>query len=268
MMIAYLSSMIAQASYYYGGANDFYYTSPGSLGSMYSEVPLIGFGIMLLTMIIGGAVQAGLKNAFARYSQEAAPLTGAEVARRMLHQYGLDDVQVTSTPGRLTDHYNPLDRTVNLSESVYNEASVAAMAVAAHECGHAVQHARAYPWLGLRSSLVPMVNIGSRLGQVVLMLGLFLLAAGSGTTVAWVGLALYATTTLFALVTLPVEFDASRRALAWLEQSGWATRAMHGQAGTALRWAAMTYVAAALSSLAMLLYYALIILSRMNSNRE
>ena len=170
--------------------------------------------------------------------------------------------------GQLTDHYNPLDRTVNLSESVYNEATVAAMAVAAHECGHAVQHAQAYPWLGLRSSLVPMVNIGSRLGQVVLFIGLALLAAGSGTTVAWIGLALYAATTVFALVTLPVEFDASRRALAWIEQSGWASCAMHGQAGTALRWAAMTYVAAALSSLAMLLYYALIIISRMNSNRD
>jgi len=115
---------------------------------------------------------------------------------------------------------------------------------------------------------VPMVNIGSRLGQIVLMVGLGLLAMGSGTTVAWIGLALYATTTVFALVTLPVEFDASRRALNWLEQSGLATRAMHGQAGTALRWAAMTYVAAALSSLAMLLYYALILLSRMNNNRE
>ena len=177
-------------------------------------------------------------------------------------------MQVISTPGKLTDHYNPLDRTVNLSESVYNEASVAAMAVAAHECGHAVQHAQAYPWLGLRSSLVPMVNIGSRLGQMVLLAGIVLLAAGSSTTIAWIGLALYATTTLFAFVTLPVEFDASRRALAWLQQSGLADRTMHGQAGTALRWAAMTYVAAALSSLAMLLYYALIILSRTNQNRE
>ena len=268
MMIAFLTHTLAQAQYYYGGANDFYYTSPGMMGSMYSGVTLIGLGLIVLTMIIGGAVQAGLKNAFARYSEEAAPLTGAEVARRMLDQYGLHDVQIISTPGRLTDHYNPLDRTVNLSESVYNQASVAAMAVAAHECGHAVQHAQAYPWLGLRSSLVPMVNIGSRLGQVVLFIGLALLAAGSGTTVAWIGLALYAATTVFALVTLPVEFDASRRALAWIEQSGWASRAMHGQAGTALRWAAMTYVAAALSSLAMLLYYALIILSRMNSNRD
>ncbi len=258
-----LSTILAQSSYYY--SNDFYNTSSAG---MYSGATMIGLVILLLCMLLGGAVQMGLRNAFNRYSQEPAPLTGAEAARRMLHQNGLDHVQVICTPGRLTDHYNPLDRTVNLSESVYNEASVAAMAVAAHECGHAVQHACAYPWLGLRSSLVPMVNFGSRLGQIVLMVGFGLLAMGSGTTVAWIGLALYATTTLFALVTLPVEFDASRRALAWLERSGLATRSMHGQAGSALRWAAMTYVSAALSSLAMLLYYALILLSRMNSNRE
>jgi Zn-dependent membrane protease YugP len=256
-----LIPILAQSSYYYG--------SPyGSAMPMYDSLTLIGLALLILTAIIGYAVQAGLKNAFERYAQEPAPLTGAEAARRMLHQYGLDNVQVISVSGRLTDHYNPLDRTVNLSESVYNEASVAAIAVAAHECGHAVQHAQAYPWLTLRSSMVPMVNTGSRLGQIVLMLGLGLLAMGSGTTVAWIGLALYATTTLFALVTLPVEFDASRRALVWLEQSGLASRAMHGQAGTALRWAAMTYVAAALSSLAMLLYYAFILLSRMNQNRD
>ncbi len=261
-------TLLAQASYYYNSGNDFYYGAPGMTGGMYSGVTFIGLILVLGAAMLGGLVQMGLKNAFNRYSQEPAPLTGAEAALRMLRQNGLDDVQVISTPGRLTDHYNPLDRTVNLSESVYNEASVAAIAVAAHECGHAVQHARAYPWLGLRSSLVPMVNIGSRLGQIVLMVGLGLLAMGSGTTVAWIGLALYATTTVFALVTLPVEFDASRRALNWLEQSGLANRAMHGQAGTALRWAAMTYVAAALSSLAMLLYYALILLSRMNNSRD
>ncbi len=268
-MISFISTTLAQAAYYYGGANDYFYGNPGSTGSMYSGLTLIGLAILLISMLIGGAVQMGLKKAFARYSEEPAPLTGAETARRMLMQYGLTDVQVISTSGELTDHYNPLNRTVNLSDSVYNEATVAAMAVAAHECGHAVQHAEAYPWLGLRSSLVPMVNIGSRLGQVVLFVGLLLLGAGSGTTVAWIGLALYATTTLFAFVTLPVEFDASRRALAWIERCDWASRAMHGQAGTALRWAAMTYVSAALSSLAMLLYYALIIFSRMSQgNRD
>lgn len=263
-----LTNFLAQASYYYGGNNDFFYGAHGATPGMYSGVTLIGLALVLIAAVIGGIVQMGLKNAFNRYSQEPAPLTGAETARRMLRQNGLADVQVISTPGRLTDHYNPLDRTVNLSESVYNEASVAAMAVAAHECGHAVQHAESYPWLGLRSALVPMVNLGSRLGQIILICGLGLLALGSSTTVAWIGLALYATTTLFAFVTLPVEFNASRRAMSWLEQSGLASRAMHGQAGSALRWAAMTYVAAALSSLAMLLYYALILLSRANNNRN
>ena len=261
------TTILAQAGYYYSGTNDFFYGNPAAMG-MYSGATMVGLILVLIAALIGGAVQMGLKNAFTQYSQEPAPLTGAETARRMLAQHGLGNIQVISTPGRLTDHYNPMDRTVNLSESVYNEASVAAMAVAAHECGHAVQHARAYPWLGLRSSLVPMVNIGSRLGQIVLMVGLGLLAMGSGTTIAWIGLALYATTTLFALVTLPVEFDASRRALAWLSSSGLADRGMHGQAGNALRWAAMTYVAAALSSLAMLLYYAFILLGRMNNNRH
>ena len=227
---------------------------------------ILFIGIALISYL----VQANLKNKFEKYSKMPLMngMTGRDVAIKMLHDNGIYDVKVISTPGMLTDHYNPVNKTVNLSEGVYGSNSVAAAAVAAHECGHAVQHAQAYPWLGLRSSLVPMVNIGSRLGQIVLFMGIMLLAAGSSTTVAWVGLALYATTTLFAFVTLPVEFDASRRALVWLENSGYADRAMHGQAGTALRWAAMTYVAAALSSLAMLLYYALIILSRVNSNRE
>ena len=226
--------------------------------------------LMIVIMVLSFIVQQMLQSRFNKYSKVGLPtgMTGAEVAQKMLNDHGIYDVKVIPTRGSLTDHFNPQTKTVALSESVYASRSVAAAAVAAHECGHAVQHARAYPWLGLRSSLVPMVNIGSRLGQIVLMVGLGLLAMGSGTTVAWIGLALYATTTVFALVTLPVEFDASRRALNWLEQSGLATRAMHGQAGTALRWAAMTYVAAALSSLAMLLYYALILLSRMNNNRE
>lgn len=259
-----LTNVLAQA-YYYGGSNDLFNTSSGG---MYGSTTFIGMILIFGAMLIGGIVQMGLKNAFSRYAQEPAPITGADAARLMLRQNGLENVTVTSVKGQLTDHYNPLDRTVNLSESVYNEASVAAIAVAAHECGHAIQHATAYPWLGLRSTLVPIVNFGSRLGQIVLILGLVLLAAGSSTAVAWIGLALYATTTLFALVTLPVEFDASRRALVWLDRSGLATSTMHGQAGTALRWAAMTYVAAALSSLAMLLYYALIILSHASNNRE
>ncbi len=241
-----------------------YYAGNGA-SVTYGGTSMLGLILIGLTALIGYVVQQGMMSSMRRYSSEPAPMTGAEAAERMLRDYGITGVTVTSTPGSLTDHYNPANHTVNLSETVYNEATVAAMAVAAHECGHAIQHARAYPWLSLRSELVPLVNIGSRLGQIVLMVGLVLVAMGSSTTVAWIGLALFATTTLFALVTLPVEFDASRRALAWLESSGLASRAMHGQASAALRWAAMTYVAAALSSIAMLLYYALMLLGRSNS---
>ncbi len=245
-----------------------YYGVPASeSGSLYGGATMLGMMLLVLTAIIGFVVQQGMMSSMRRYSSEPAPMTGAEAAERMLRDNGVSGVRVISTPGSLTDHYNPVNRTVNLSETVYNQATVAAMAVAAHECGHAIQHAHAYPWLALRSELVPLVNLGSRLGQIVLMVGLILVAMGSGTTVAWIGLALFGTTTLFALVTLPVEFDASQRALVWLERSGLASRAMHGQASAALRWAAMTYVAAALSSIAMLLYYALMLLGR-GGNRE
>lgn len=258
-MTDFLFNTLAQIAPYYNGISDY---TAGS--GIYGGATMIGVALILLAGLVGGIVQSRMQASVRRYSMEPAPYTGAQVARRMLAQYGLHDVQVTHTPGALTDHYNPANRTVNLSDTVYSEATVAAMAVAAHECGHAVQHARGYAWLKLRSELVPLVNLGSRLGQIVLMLGLLLVAMGTGTTVAWVGLALFATTTVFALVTLPVEFDASRRALAWLESSGLANSAMHGQAGTALRWAAMTYVAAALSSIAMLVYYALILLNARN----
>ncbi len=238
------------------------------MGHGYGGASMLGLVLILGSAFIGFIVQQNMMSNMRRFSAAPAPLTGAQAAQRMLRDAGITDVQVVSTPGSLTDHYNPANKTVNLSETVYNEATVAAMAVAAHECGHAVQHARAYPWLTLRSELVPLVNLGSRLGQIVLVIGLLLVSMGSGTTVAWVGLALFATTTLFALVTLPVEFDASRRALAWLNSSGLASRAMHGNAATALRWAAMTYVAAALSSIAMLLYYALMLLGRGGNDRE
>ncbi len=242
--------------------NSGFMMSPGM--GMYGGASIIGLGLILLAGLVGGLVQSRMRASMEEYSATPAPLTGAQVARRMLDNHGLHHVQVTHTPGALTDHYNPANHTVNLSDTVYSQATVAAMAVAAHECGHAVQHAQSYAWLTLRSELVPLVNLGSRLGQIVLMLGLVLVFLGTGTTVAWIGLGLFATTTIFALVTLPVEFDASRRALAWLEASGLASRAMHGQAGTALRWAAMTYVAAALSSIAMLVYYALILLNARN----
>lgn len=256
-----ISLILSQADYYY---------SPGysTLTGGYESATLVGFLLLLLTGFIGSVVQSCMQASMKKYAATPASLTGAQIARMMLDSYGLHDVQITHVKGQLTDHYNPADRTVNLSDVVYSQASVAAAAVAAHECGHAVQHAQAYPWLGLRSQLVPLVNIGSRLGQILLTLGLILLAAGSGATVAWVGLALYAATTVFALVTLPVEFDASRRALQWLESSGQASGAMHGQAATALRWAAMTYVAAALSSIAMLVYYVLLVLSRSGNSRR
>lgn len=261
-MFIHLSLLIAQYSYYTPGG-----AGAHSGGGMYDSWTLLGLALLVLTGIIGAVVQSRMQARMKEYSAQSARLTGAQVAREMLDSYGLRDVQVTHVPGQLTDHYNPANRTVNLSDTVYSQATVAAAAVAAHECGHAVQHAQAYPWLGLRSELVPLVNIGSRLGQVLLMVGLILAGAGSGTTVAWVGLALFACTTVFALVTLPVEFDASRRALAWLGRADDVSPAMHAQAGTALRWAAMTYVAAALSSIAMLVYYALILLSRGNSRR-
>lgn len=246
------------ANYYgNGGYGSAGYGSPGG----YNALTMLGLGLMLLAGLVGGIVQNRMMAAMKQFSATPAPYNGADVARAMLRDNGIAGVQVTHTPGQLTDHYNPANRTVNLSDMVHSTYSVAAMAVAAHECGHAVQHAKAYPWLSLRSELVPIVSIGSKLGQIVLVVGLILLAMGSSTTVAWIGLAMFATTTLFALVTLPVEFDASRRALQWLEQSGVADRAMHGQAQTALRWAAMTYVAAALSSIAMLVYYLFIILS-------
>lgn len=255
-----LNSLLPLAQYYAYDVGD-----KSSSAAWQDDLTLIGFALLLITGLIGMVVQRRMMSVMQTYSATPAPMTGAETARLMLEQNGIHDVRVTHTGGSLTDHFNPMNKTVNLSDTVYSQASVAAMAVAAHECGHAVQHARGYAWIGLRSRLVPIVNIGSRLGQFVLMAGLLLLAGGGSTTVAWVGLALFGTTTLFALVTLPVEFDASRRALAWLESSGLAGRAMRGQASTALHWAAMTYVAAALSSIAMLVYYAFIIL---NSSRR
>ncbi len=235
-------------------------SSTTSAGSGFGS--LWGIALVVFFMLLSFFVQWRLKSTMNKYSQQQAPMTGAEAARRMLQQNGINNVDIISTPGRLTDHYNPSDRTVNLSEMVYGESSIAAMAVAAHECGHAIQHAKGYAWLQMRSTLVPMVSISSNLSSIVLMVGLVLMSFGSGATVAWIGLALFATTTVFAFVTLPVEFDASKRALAWLEQSGTLSYGMHNDARTALRWAAMTYVVAALSSLAMVLYYAILIMSR------
>lgn len=259
---------LAQFSFEYDGADSLGLSANSmGLGSL-DSASIIGLVLIGLAGVVGSIVQNRMMANMKKFSAEEISLTGAQVARRMLDAHGLDDVQITHVRGQLTDHYNPVNRTVNLSDVVYSQSTVAAMAVAAHECGHAVQHAKAYAWLGLRSRLVPMVNIGSRLGQIVLMVGLALAAAGGSTLVAWIGLGLFASTTVFALVTLPVEFDASRRALAWLRDSGMATYSAHGQAQSALRWAAMTYVSAALSSIAMLVYYALHLLSSASRSRR
>ena len=185
-------------------------------------------------------------------------MSGKEIAEKMLHDNGIYDVKVTHVPGQLTDHYNPLDKTVNLSEAVYNQRNAAAAAVAAHECGHAVQHAQAYAWLNLRSKLVPAVNISSNLSNILIIVGFLLGAAakmGFGYWIAVVGVALFAITTLFTLITLPVEYDASNRALAWLKSKNMVTREEYAGAEDSLKWAARTYVVAALGSLAQLLYW-------------
>ncbi|MGB1041980.1 MAG: zinc metallopeptidase [Tenacibaculum sp.] len=199
-----------------------------------------------------------LKRKFKKYSQIRLRngMSGAEIAEKMLADHGIYNVKVISTPGRLTDHYNPQNRTVNLSEAVYNERNAAAAAVAAHEVGHAVQHARAYKWLTMRSNLVPMVSISSKFSQYLIMGGLVLGAASSmGYWVLAAGVALMGIATLFSFITLPVEYDASNRALAWLKNKNIVTREEFAGSKDALKWAARTYLVAALGSLAMLAYW-------------
>lgn len=217
--------------------------------------------IFIAVALVSYLVQANLKSKFEQYSRVplASGLTGSEVAEKMLHDNGIYNVRVTCTPGYLTDHYNPTDGTVNLSESVYHSCSIAAAAVAAHECGHAVQHAVAYGPLSLRSALVPVVSFASSWVQWVLLAGIIMVQAMPGILLA--GIALFAMTTLFAFVTLPVEIDASRRATRWLQSAGLTSARDHGMAVSALRSAAYTYVVAALGSLATLCYYVLIFLN-------
>lgn len=219
---------------------------------------LIFIGIAILSWL----VQINLNNKFKKYSRLPLPggLTGADVARRMLQENGIYDVQVTHTPGQLTDHYNPMDKSVNLSDEVYAGRSVMAAAVAAHECGHAVQHARAYAPVILRSRLVPVVSFASRYVQWVLLAGILMIESFPQVLLA--GILLFALTTLFSFVTLPVEIDASRRALVWLSRSGITNSYNHAQAEDALRAAAYTYVVAALGSLATLIYYVMIFMGR------
>lgn len=222
---------------------------------------LIGV-ISLISWLVGNT----LKSKFKKYSKVALRngMSGAEIAQKMLADNGIYDVKVISTPGRLTDHYNPKDKTVNLSEAVYNQRNAAAAAVAAHEVGHAVQHATAYDWLTMRSKLVPVVSVSSRFSQWLVIGGLILGAAsgasGIGFYVAVAGLAMMALATIFSFITLPVEYDASNRALAWLKNKNMVTPDEYAGSKDALKWAARTYLVAALSSLALLLYWALQVL--------
>ena len=212
--------------------------------------------------LVSWAVSSKLKSKFEFYSKVHLRngMSGAEIAEKMLADNGIRDVRVISTPGRLTDHYNPADKTVNLSEAVYNQRNAAAAAVAAHECGHAVQHAVAYQMLGLRSALVPLVNVSSGISQWLIIGGLMLGAAaglGIGYYVAVAGLVLMAVATVFTLITLPVEYDASHRALAWLKNKNMLSQEEYAGAEDSLKWAARTYLVAAIGAVAMLLFWAL-----------
>lgn len=214
--------------------------------------------LFIAIALISFAVQRTLQSKFERYSQVPIPygLTGRDIAVRMLQENGIDNVTVTQIDGRLTDHYNPATHTVNLSREVYYGNSVAAAAVAAHECGHAVQHARSYSFLMLRSALVPFVSFASNWVQWILLIGILTIQAVP--QIMLVGIILFAATTLFSFVTLPVEINASQRALAWLNRAGVTDATTHDKAQDALKWAAYTYVVAALGSLATLIYYILI----------
>ncbi|MBX2958184.1 MAG: zinc metallopeptidase [Cyclobacteriaceae bacterium] len=224
--------------------------------------------IGVVFMLIGSLVSGRLKSKFREYSQTrlAQNLTGAEIARLMLADNGIHDVKVISVEGQLTDHYNPTNRTVNLSEEVYNGRNAAAAAVASHECGHAVQHATAYSMLELRSAMVPIQNVTSKVMNIIffaMMFGAFAVKGLFSFDIAiLVIIGCYSIFALFALITLPVEFDASRRALAWIENRGIVNRQEHDMAKDALKWAAMTYVVAAIAALASLMYWVMIFLGR------
>jgi Zn-dependent membrane protease YugP len=227
---------------------------------MTPEIWLVSILFIVISMVVSGV----LKGKFAKYSRVplTAGLTGREVAMKMLRDNGIYDVQVRSSNGFLSDHYDPASKTVNLSPDVYNGISVASAAVAAHECGHAVQHANAYQWLTLRSKLVPVVMFSSGIVQWILLLGVLMIHAFPGLLL--IGIILFGLTTLFSVITLPVELDASRRALAWLNRSNITDEREYPQAKDALKWAALTYVVAALASIATLVQYIMIFLGGRN----
>jgi hypothetical protein len=220
--------------------------------------PFVGYYLIAGVMLLIGMIVSGrLKAKFREYGEIPLSngLSGKEVAEKMLHDNGIYDVQVVSVDGFLSDHYNPANKTVNLSPDVYAGRSISSAAVAAHECGHAVQHAAAYAPLRLRSSMVPIVNITTTLSQWVILAGIGFMFGRSNPTILLVGILLFAVSTLFSVITLPVEYDASARALRWMENTGLTTRAEHDKAADALKWAARTYVVAAISSIATLIYY-------------
>ena len=219
---------------------------------------LIGIVIMLISFLVGRQ----LRSRFAKYSRTPLSngMSGKEIAERMLADHGITNVKVTHVKGQLTDHYNPATRTVNLSEAVYGQRNAAAAAVAAHECGHAVQHAQAYSWLQFRSKLVPVVSVTSSLVQWILLGGILLI--NSFPQLLLIGIILFATTTLFSIITLPVEYDASNRALKWLKDRQIVTTGEYAMSADALKWAARTYVVAAIGSIGTLLYYLMIYMNR------
>lgn len=224
---------------------------------------MIGYYILIgVIALVSWAVSAKLQSKFEHYSKVHLRngMSGAEIAEKMLADHGISGVRVISTSGRLTDHYNPADKTVNLSEAVYNQRNAAAAAVAAHEVGHAVQHAQAYSWLTMRSKMVPMVNVAAPISQWLIIIGLVLGAAagfGAGYYVAIAGLVLMSIATIFSVITLPVEYDASNRALAWLKNKNMVSQEEYAGAEDSLKWAARTYLVAAIGAIASLLYWAL-----------
>ncbi|MCP9198754.1 zinc metallopeptidase [Gramella sp. GC03-9] len=229
---------------------------------------MMGYYIIAgLIFIVSMIVSNTLKSKFRKYSKMRLQngMSGKEIAEKMLYDNGITDVKVISTPGMLSDHYNPAKKTVNLSEGVYSQRNAAAAAVAAHECGHAIQHAQAYSWLQMRSKLVPVVSVASKLSQWAIFGGLILMTmvgVGVGQTVLLIGIIMYAMGTLFSFITLPVEYDASKRALVWLENENMLTSSEHDAAEDSLKWAARTYVVAAIGSLATLMYFLSLYLGR------
>ncbi|NQY27966.1 MAG: zinc metallopeptidase [Flavobacteriaceae bacterium] len=225
---------------------------------------IIAGAIALLSSLVSKKLQSKFKKYSKIYLKNG--MTGAEIAEKMLKDHGVFDVKVISTPGQLTDHYNPINKTVNLSEVVYNQRNASAAAVAAHECGHAVQHATAYSWLTMRSKIVPVVNVASGLSQWVIMGGIALsFSSAMGQIVMLAGIAIYGVMAAFSIITLPVEYDASNRALAWLENKNMLTREEHAGAKDALKWAARTYLVSAIGALSTLVYFIGRYLSRNNN---